>query len=48
MSDGLEALRTKREALREELSKKADYAAQIEMLQEKLAKLDKKLGVTKK
>ena len=46
--DGLDSLREKHEALKEEISKKEDYADQIEALKQKLEKLDKKLGVTKK
>ena len=48
MRDGFESLKSKQEALKEEVTKKEDYADQIEALKLKLEKLDKKLGVNKK
>ena len=48
LRDGFESLKSKQEALKEEVTKKEDYADQIEALKLKLEKLDKKLGVNKK
>ena len=48
MRETLEGLKDKQEALKEEVSQKADYADRIETLKQKLEKLDKKLGVTAK
>jgi superfamily II DNA/RNA helicase len=48
LRDGFESLKSKQEALKEEVTKKEDYADQIETLKLKLEKLDKKLGVNKK
>ncbi|MBE6630886.1 MAG: hypothetical protein E7624_08580 [Ruminococcaceae bacterium] len=47
MQDGLAALRAKEKALREELERKDGYAERIEELKQKLANIDKKLGVKK-
>jgi hypothetical protein len=48
LRDGFESLKFKQEALKEEVTKKEDYADQIEALKLQLEKLDKKLGVNKK
>ena len=48
MKSDLESLKLKQTALREEISKKEDYAEKIEALKQKLERIDKKLGVTNK
>ena len=47
ISKELNGLRDKENALKEELTRKDNYAERIDVLKEKIEKLDRKLGVTK-
>ena len=48
LREGYSSLCDRQEAIREELTKKYDYADRIEQLKEEIEKLDKELGVDKK